>query len=330
MLQKDREIKWGIIGCGDVTEVKSGPAFQKAKNSTLVAVMRRNGDLARDYASRHKVPKWYDNAEDLINDNEVDALYIATPPAFHKEYTLKAALAKKPVYVEKPMGVDYQECQEMISTCKKENIPLFVAYYRRALPKFIKVKEIIDNGRLGDIRSVNVQLYRSPLLQDNNRQTNGWWRTNPNIAGGGYFYDMGSHMIDLLYFLFGNIKHVSGSFSNQADLYKVEDIISAEFIFNSGIHATGIWCFTSGVEVDEIQIIGSNGMLSFDTFGSGPVRLKSKEQYQEIPFHNPVHIQQPLIQTVVDELLGREECPSKGESAAATNWFIDKVLGKID
>ena len=114
MNQKYREVRWGIIGCGDVTEVKSGPGFQKAKNSSLVAVMRRNTDLARDYASRHQVPKWYANADDLINDDKFDIVYIATPPAFHKDYTLKVSLAKKYVYVEKPMAVDFAECQEMI------------------------------------------------------------------------------------------------------------------------------------------------------------------------------------------------------------------------
>ena len=328
-MQKDREIKWGIIGCGDVTEVKSGPAFQKAEYSSLVAVMRRNADLAKDYASRHKVPRWYANADDLINDDEVDAVYIATPPAYHKYYTLKVSLANKPVYVEKPMGLNFNECQEMISVCEKNNIPLFVAYYRRALPKFIKIKELIEDGTLGDIRLVNVQLYRQPLAQDYDKQADNWWKTNPDIAGGGYFYDMASHMIDLLYFFFGNIKHISGSFSNQAGLYQVEDIVSAEFLFENKIHGTGIWCFTSGIELDQTQIVGSKGTLSFDIFGSGPIKLKVGNQYKELPYGNPVHIQQPLIQTVVNEILGIGECPSKGESAAATNWFIGKVLGKI-
>ena len=135
-------IKWGIIGCGNVTEVKSGPAFQKAPNSALVAVMRRDAALAEDYAKRHNVPKWYSNAEDLINDPEVDAIYIATPPSSHKEYTILCAKARKPVYVEKPMALTFEECNEMINTCKEHNVPLFVAYYRRALPRFLKIKEI--------------------------------------------------------------------------------------------------------------------------------------------------------------------------------------------
>ena len=135
-----RTIRWGIIGCGDVTEVKSGPGFQKAQHSSLVAVMRRTGELARDYARRHGVPRWYDNAEALIDDPDVDAVYIATPPAYHKEYALLSAQAGKPVYVEKPMALNFEECQMMIEVCRAAGVPLFVAYYRRALSRFLKVR----------------------------------------------------------------------------------------------------------------------------------------------------------------------------------------------
>jgi Oxidoreductase family, NAD-binding Rossmann fold len=148
-----RTIRWGIIGCGDVTEVKSGPGFQKANHSRLVAVMRRTGELARDYARRHGVPRWYDNAEALINDPEVDAVYIATPPVAHKDYTLLCARAGKPVYVEKPMALNYQECQFMLRACRAAGLPLFVAYYRRALPRFLKVKQLIDTHAIGEVRS---------------------------------------------------------------------------------------------------------------------------------------------------------------------------------
>ena len=133
---KMKTIRWGIIGCGDVTEVKSGPALQKADHSALVAVMRRNGQLAEDFARRHGVPQWYDDAAALIHDPAVDAVYIATPPSSHKEYTLMSAAAGKPVYVEKPMARNTAECQAMIAACHKANVPLFVAYYRRALARF--------------------------------------------------------------------------------------------------------------------------------------------------------------------------------------------------
>jgi 1,5-anhydro-D-fructose reductase (1,5-anhydro-D-mannitol-forming) len=112
---KDRTlIRWGMIGCGDVTEVKSGPGFQKAAGSALMAVMRRNGGLAADYARRHGVPRCYDRADALLADDEVDAVYIATPPDTHADYALLAAAASKPAYVEKPMARHTPECDRMI------------------------------------------------------------------------------------------------------------------------------------------------------------------------------------------------------------------------
>lgn len=192
-------IKWGIIGCGDVTEIKSGPAFQLIENSELVAVMRRNGDLAKDYAIRHKVPKWYDNAELLINDPEVTAIYVATPPSSHKEYAIAAAGAGKPVYVEKPMAMNFQECSEMIDVCFKSNVLLFVAYYRRALPRFLKVKALLNEGAIGDVRFVKIRYYEKSRECDING--NSHWRIDPQVAGCGYFCDLGSHIIDLIQYL---------------------------------------------------------------------------------------------------------------------------------
>jgi len=192
-----KTIRWGIIGCGDVTEVKSGPGLQKADHSKLVAVMRRSGELAKDYAHRHGVPRWYDNAEALINDPEIDAVYIATPPSSHKQYTLLSAQAGKPVYVEKPMALTYEECQSMIQACQDAGIPLYVAYYRRALDRFLKIKSLLDSKAIGEVRFVSMILYQ-PLPQDALDPAALPWRVQPEIAGGGYFVDLASHMLDFL------------------------------------------------------------------------------------------------------------------------------------
>ena len=158
-------VRWGIIGCGNVTEVKSGPGFQKARDSSLVAVMRRNGDLAKDYAQRHSVPKWYDDAQALIDDPDVNAIYIATPPSSHKVYTIMAAQAGKPVYVEKPMALNFAECQEMIGACQEAAVPLFVAYYRRSLARFLKIKELLDAGAIGEVRFVSITFTNQHALR---------------------------------------------------------------------------------------------------------------------------------------------------------------------
>ncbi|MGV3538732.1 MAG: Gfo/Idh/MocA family protein [Rufibacter sp.] len=324
----NKSIRWGIIGCGDVTEVKSGPAFQKISHSQLVAVMRRNGEKAQDYAQRHGVPKWYDNAQELIHDPEVDAVYIATPPDSHAEYTLQVAAAGKPVYVEKPMALNYQECQQMISACAEAQVPLFVAYYRRCLPSFLKVKELVDTGVIGEIRFVNVHLFHPP--QANLAQNNLPWRVQPEIAGGGLFYDLAPHQLDYLDFLLGPIVSANGQTQNLAGLYPAEDLVTAQFRFASGVLGTGVWCFTVDKDQfrDTIEIIGSQGKITFPCFASEPIQLENQEGRQEFMLPPPLNVQQPFIQTIVDYLRGQGTCPSTGESAARTAWVMDQITGK--
>src|SRR5690349_1300492 len=269
-----RTIRWGIIGCGDVTEVKSGPAFQKASNSALVAVMRRTGALARDYAQRHGVPRWYDDADALIADTEVDAVYIATPPYSHKEYTLRAAAARKPVYVEKPMALDFNECEAMIAACRAAGVPLFVAYYRRALPRFLKVKELLCSGAIGDVRFVSVTLHQPPAA-DVLDATKLPWRVRPELAGGGLFVDLASHMLDFLDDALGRIREVRGLASNQAGLYPAEDIVTGTFRFESGVQGVGTWCFTGFERRDHTEIVGSLGRITYVTFDNSPIVLET-------------------------------------------------------
>jgi predicted dehydrogenase len=322
-----RTIRWGMIGCGDVTEVKSGPGFQKADHSSLVAVMRRNGALARDYAERHHVPRWYDDADALIRDTEVDAVYIATPPSSHKQYTILSAAAGKPVYVEKPMALNFGECQEMIEECRRAGVPLLVAYYRRALPRFLKIKELVDSGAIGDVRFVSVTLYQPTSAEDLDSETLPW-RVLPEIAGGGRFVDLASHTLDFLDYTLGPIVEVQGQTSNQAGKYQAEDMVTGTFRFASGVHGTGIWCFSAYDKFDMTEIVGDKGKISFSTFGAEPVKLITGMDVIEHAFDYPQHIEQPLIQTVVDELTGVGRCPSTGESAARTSWVMDRMLGK--
>ncbi|WP_087974201.1 Gfo/Idh/MocA family protein [Oceanobacillus rekensis] len=317
---KLEKVRWGIIGCGDVTEVKSGPAFQKSKNSELVAVMRRNGKLAKDYAERHGVPKWYDDADALINDSAVDAVYIATPPSSHKEYTIKVAKAGKPIYVEKPMALNIEECNEMIAACKEAGVPLYVAYYRRAMPRFVKIKELLDNHAIGDVRFVSTTQYQKPMedLKDS-------WRVKPEISGGGLFFDVGSHTLDILDFLLGPIKEIKGFTANQAGNYEVEDIVTGAYLFESGIHGMGNWCFTAYDNVDKNEIIGSKGKITFSTTGNEPVVLTTMDGTKEFAFDIPQHVHQPLVETIVAELTGQsDKCPSTGVSGARTNMVMEQ------
>jgi predicted dehydrogenase len=321
-----KTIRWGIIGVGDVTEVKSGPAFYKSDHSQLVAVMRRNGDKARDFAHRHNVPRWYDDGDALINDPEVDVVYVATPPDTHKLYTLKAAAAGKPVYCEKPMARTFVECQAMIEACQVANIPLWVAYYRRSMPRFVKIKELVDSKAIGDIRAVSIRLYRKADVAPNLPPSELPWRVVPEIAGGGHFVDLASHQIDFLNYLLGPVEFAQGLATNQAGLYPAEDTVSASFCFPNGVLGSGIWAFAASQNIDEILLIGTGGTLSFATFGTTPVILTTGDTTQTFNLGYPQHVHQPLVETIIAELNGQGHCPSTGQTAAHANWFIGEVL----
>jgi predicted dehydrogenase len=323
-----KQVYWGMIGCGDVTELKSGPAFNRIAHSNLVAVMCRHADKAADYAKRHSVPRWYYRADDLLSDPQVNAVYVATPPSSHAEYTIRALQAGKPVYVEKPMALTYAQCQEMIAAARQAQVPLFVAYYRRRLPRFLKIKELVDTGAVGTVRTVHIEMYR-PVQARDRQPDDLQWRVLPEIAGGGHFVDLAPHQFDFLDFLLGPIVSVQGMASNQAGLYPAEDVVGAQFLFHNGVLGSGLWCFTASekCQMDEVRIAGSGGYITFSTFDHQvPVTLEHAAGSETFDFPKTDPIQQPLIETVVDALLGRGTCPSTGESGARTTWVIDQIL----
>lgn len=319
------EIKWGFIGCGDVTEVKSGPAFNKIKGSEVVAVMRRDSQKAQDYALRHGIAKWYDNATHLINDEEVNAIYIATPPSTHAKYAIEAMRAGKPVYVEKPMATTYDECLEMNRISKETGVPLFVAYYRRTLPGFLKVKELVEEGRIGKPLLANIRLMRPAQEMEKENAT---WRVDPATAGGGVFYDLASHQIDFMTFVFGEVVEVNGATANMARFYKAEDTVVANFKFASGVLGSGVWSFVTGNESSEdtMEIIGTEGKILFSGFGHSPIQLITSKGAVSFPYLNPENIQYELIKEVVEAIQDKRLSISTGETAAHTNWVMEQIV----
>lgn len=322
------QINWGIIGCGDVTEVKSGPAFSKVPNSTLVAVMRRDAVKAADYAQRHHVGTWYDDADALINDPAVNAIYVATPPGSHAEYAIRAMRAGKPVYVEKPMALNAVECEAMNQVSRETGVPLFVAFYRRALPYFLTVKELIDQQVIGNIRSVRVVL--NWQTDDREVGSQPGWRVSPEISGGGLLHDLASHQIDFLEFALGPIKTASGMARNQAGLYQADDMVVANFEFESGVLGTGSWCFTVNKEqrMEETQLIGSKGKITFSFFENFLIRVETETGSDEYTIPFPAHVQQPLIEQIVNELRGNGKCPSTGETGARASAILDQITAR--
>ena len=320
-------VSWGIIGCGNVTEKKSGPAFNRIDNSKLVAVMRRDADKAKDYAKRHNVPKWYSNADDLIHDPDINAIYVATPPDSHAEYSIKALEAGKAVYCEKPMALNYHEAVQMLEASQKFKKPLFVAFYRRKLPQFMLVKELLNKQSIGEIRNVRVQLFREPRENEFNRNLLPW-HVIPEIGGGGHFADMSPHQWDILDYWFGPIKTVKSIVKNNGGLYPAEDHVSALFEFESGIIGSGEWDFTidKSSSADSIEISGTKGSIMLSCFEYMPVKLINSRGISEFPYELPVNIQEPFISSIVDELLGRGKSASDVDAAVRVNWIMGEVL----
>lgn len=316
-------IHWGIIGCGDVTERKSGPGFQNANNSQLTAVMRRNGSLAREYAQRHGVPKWYDKAEELIGDEEIDAVYIATPPSSHLDYVRMVADAGKPVYVEKPMGLNYAESLAMTEYCEKLGVPLFVAHYRRALDYFNKVKSLITEDAIGNIRVVDVRMCRPTTVNPGEIP----WRLNPAISGGGLFHDLAPHTLDILDYILGPIQKAAGFSANQQNLSPADDTVACALLFKSGALGTGLWSFAQQNACDRILLDGTRGCMEFSTFTFSNIVLRNEAGETCFDFPVPHHIQTQLIQSIVNDLNGEGICPARAREALRTSWVMDEILG---
>ena len=287
-----KKISWGFIGCGEVTEKKSGPAFNEVPGSHVEAVMSRSEDKARRYAERHHIRKWYTDASRLIEDPDINAIYIATPPSSHATFAIMAMRAGKPCYIEKPLAASYADCIRINRISEETGIPCFVAYYRRYLPYFQKVKEIINNGTVGDVVNVQIRFSVPPRDLDYSRGDTLPWRLQPDISGGGYFYDLAPHQLDLLQDIFGVITRAHGYPANRAHLYQAEDTISACFYFESGIPGSGSWCFVGheSAKEDCIEIIGDKGSLSFSVFNYEPIRLINSEGKKDIVVPNPPYV----------------------------------------
>lgn len=324
------KIKWGIIGCGDVTEIKSGPAFNKVPHSELVAVMRRDAGKAADYARRHKVPRWYSDAQQLIDDPEINAIYVATPPDSHETYTIRALAAGKPVYVEKPISVNSASAAKMLQASVDTGMKLSVAHYRKAQPRFKYVKALLDTNAIGAVRLINLQLVQ-PLQSVVHIITEQPWRLNPAISGGGLFHDLSPHQLDLLQYFFGEIVTASGFAMNQGKQSAADDLVTGTIVFNQDIVFNGSWCFTGapGEEKDSIEIIGSEGSICFTTFSTNHITLTKRGEVQQITFDELPHVQQPMIEAVVTWFLGHGSNPSSAADALVTMNIIDAFTNKL-
>jgi len=324
ILNGGKILNWGIIGCGDVTEKKSGPAFSLIEGSRLLAVMRRTANLAEDFAKRHDVPEWYNDARSIIEHPDIDAVYIATPPNFHDEYAIACMEAGKAIYVEKPMATTYTKCLGMVKRSNELKKPLFVAYYRRSLDYFRKIKEMIDGSVIGEIETITLQLHKPISRQV--RSSEKPWRVIPEIAGGGYFFDLACHQLDILNYFFGIPIQYSGSARNKAGYYEAEDEVRGRLTYPGNITAKCSWNFhvNKFLQKDCCTINGTEGKITFSFFSFNPIIVKHNNKIKRIVINRPAVIQQQYIQSIVDELLRKGHCPGTLVSALTTNKIMEK------
>ncbi len=326
-MQNNQVFNWGIIGCGNVTEVKSGPAYQQVAGFKLKAVMRRNEALARDYANRHGVAIYCSDADVLINDPAIDAVYIATPPDSHKHYALKVAQAGKICCIEKPLAPNLADSLAIKEAFEKARLPLFVAYYRRSLPRFIKVKTLLEQNAIGDIRHIHWTLSKPASQTDLSSTPN--WRTDSQVAPGGYFDDLASHGLDLFAFLLGEFRQVKGISGNQQNLYSASDAISACWQHVSGVTGSGLWNFGSWNHQDKVTITGSRGEISFAIFADRAIELSTGQGIKAFMIDNPMHVQFNHVENIYRHLTGQNLHPSTAETAVHTAWVMDSILNDV-
>jgi predicted dehydrogenase len=321
------DVNWGIIGCGNVTEKKSGQAYNKVPGSKLVAVMRRDAVKAADYAARHHVARWYADAEDLLNDPEVSAVSIATPPASHLEYAIAALKKGLNVYVEKPVTRTAGEAQAMADAVEQYQGKLTVAHYRRALPMFLLVKDLLAQNTIGDVRTVQIRMWKS-IRPDLIAESATNWRVQPELSGGGYFHDLAPHQLDLMLYFFGEPEKYHGYSLNQSNAYPADDHVCGEIVFKNKVVVNGSWSFNvaDSQAIDLCEMIGTEGRISFPFFGNF-VSWKNNFDEKTVNFIHPEHIQQPMIEKIVQYFRGKGPNPSPIGEAVTLMKILDAFTG---
>ena len=315
-------LRWGILGCGDVAEHKGGPPLYTVEDSELIGVMRRDREKAEAFAARHGAKRAYHTVDALLADPEINAIYVATQPYLHCEHTIAAARAGKHVLCEKPMALNVDECQQMIDACHEHNVTLMIAYYRPFYPNVVKMKEVIAEGAIGDVVLARIN---HTAFYDPSRHEWGAWRTDSKMSGGGVLMDLGSHRIDLLMHLLGDVKSAAGYAETVQFPHPVDDSAVFTLRFESGPHAVANINWSVGVSVDELEIYGTKGSLRCSPLNSGNLVLHTGGE--ETPMNQPplayTHI--GLVEDFVNHLKTGAPISCSGEVGLKTNAIIAEI-----
>ncbi|RYY68490.1 MAG: Gfo/Idh/MocA family oxidoreductase, partial [Chitinophagaceae bacterium] len=250
-------------------------------------------------------------------------IYIATPPDSHERYALAAIAAGKPVYVEKPMALTYDAAKRIQQQAEERQVKLVVAHYRRMQPFFRKIKELMEEGIIGDIEKVQLVFDRMPLPVTTLNNPQQAWRVDPSISGGGLFHDMAPHQLGLMLYFFGEVDHATGTAINTNELYDAADKVEGKINFANGIRFNGSWNFNAAKEADSCLISGSKGTLQFPVFGAHELEITTATDKRLLTFEIPLHVQQPMIDATVQYFLNKAENPCPAEEGCEVMRLIE-------
>jgi predicted dehydrogenase len=321
-MTNENQIRWGIVGCGDVVRRRVAGAIHAEENSRLVAACRRNPNQLRAFCDEFEVDRGYERAEDLINDPEVDAVYIATPVYLHLPQTIAAARAGKHVLVEKPMAMTVAECDQMIDVCRKNDVRLGVAYYRRFYPVVDRIKELLSARAIGKPLAVSVITATEFAMGSDD---DGFWRVIPGKGGGGALMDIGSHRINLLLDVFGKIDEVKCQCATVAADYNAEDSASLLLRFHCGIQGSLQCFFGPNHDPDEFSVIGTKGRLVAAPLNDGVLSIQTVSGIENEQHPPASNFNTPLIADFVTAIRENRVPRVSGEEGRATNRVMERA-----
>ncbi len=312
-------VTWGMIGCGDVTEVKNGPGLYLAKGSRLKGITNRTLEKAQDWVKRHGHGIVYSSIEELLADEEIDIVYIAVTPDKHMEYALMCAKAGKHCLIEKPLAMNYEEGLAIQEAFELAGKKAFVAFYRRAMNRFVKIKELVSENTIGEVLGAHITRYVAPMKEKTQ------WRANPAISGGNEFTETDIHILDYFVFLFGTIKEHSIMKTQVPENGEIASVC-CNLKFDSGICVSGNWHYQCEYTKDYVEIVGTKGVLYFDFFhNETALVVATKEESKEYVIEDLKTVGFNLEQEIVNELLGHGKCTSTVHEALKTLQISAKV-----
>src|SRR3989441_11298891 len=319
------KLGWGLIGCGDIARKRVAPALRNLMECDLVAVSRGRGELVESFAREFGAKKWYSNWQELLLDDEIDAVYLATPVDLHAAQTIAAAEAGKHALCEKPLALTVGECNQMLAACRANNVKLGVAYYRHFYPVVARVKEVIESGEIGApvMAQINAFEWFNPA-PDHPRA----WLLNKQLAGGGPMFGFGCHRIEVLTDIFGPITEAKAITANVLFAREVEDTATALFQFERGTCGVLMVTHAAHEPQDTLDIFGSQGSIHVPVLNEGTLRVVSNQD-ERIESHPPAaNWHAPLIQDFVAAVFDDREPTVNGETGRSVAMIEEQIYNR--